>query len=82
MSAKFDFEKQIIYSNGWYIERIFLSYYFLGGKGNLQDSGKPRNSAKNVGDQTFRYRGVLLYLVATSAYYDYQILNSQFAFSS
>ena len=39
-----------------YRENI-LSYAFLDGTGNLQDSAKPRNNAKNLNDQTLRYCG-------------------------
>ena len=44
------------------LKEYFHSMIFLGKKGDLQDSGKPRNSGKNPDDQTFRYCGVLLYI--------------------
>ena len=51
------------------MKEYFHSMIFLGGEGNLQDSGKPLNSGKNPCDQTFRYCGVLLY-VYTEQFFD------------
>ena len=42
------------------LKEYFDSMIFWGGEGNLQDSGKPRNSGKNPGDQAFRYCGFLM----------------------
>ena len=54
-------------------QKIFLRYKFLDGEWNLQDSGKPSNSGRNLGDQTFRYCGVLLYSKASQKIFSYQI---------
>ena len=45
----------------------------MGKKGNLQDSGKHRNSAKNLSDQTFRYIAGFYCIPKRNIRYAYEI---------